>query len=400
MPSRILPERHRSVYTGGAASCRLATLFAANSDIELDKLGAAVQKALSDGAPLPVQLMAARGVIPGAKPHEIVIAISVLAGRPDEKLRETARTALAKLPPPILTGALSADLPGSVILQLASLYATNHEVTEQLLRMPRISGEALELMAAGADERAGELIATNEELMLKHPVVIEKLYMNKRVRMSTADRLIELCVRNNIELSIPAFKEAALAIKNELIPEPSPEPTFDDVLFKETQDAAAKLALGDDEDTHEVDDEGQEIVKPKVVPLYARMAEMTVSQKVRCATLGTAAERLLCVRDPNRLVAAAAAKSPLLKEPEAVQISASRAVSEEVLRLLAMNKDFVRNYQIKLNLVSNPRTPFTFAARLVPMLRESELKMLSKSKNVTGAISTAVRQQLAKKVNK
>jgi hypothetical protein len=375
-------------------------LFAANSDIELDKLGAAVQKVLSDGAPLPVQLMAARGVIPGAKPHEIVIAISVLAGRPDEKLRETARTALGKLPPPILTGALSADLPGSVILQLASLYASNHDVTEQLLRMPRISGEALELMAAGADERAGELIATNEELMLKHPLVIEKLYMNKRVRMSTADRLIELCVRNHIELSIPAFKEAALAIKNELIPEASPEPTFDDVLFKETQDAAAKLALGDDEDTHEVDDEGQEVVKSKVVPLYARMAEMTVSQKVRCATLGSAAERLLCVRDPNRLVAAAAAKSPLLKEPEAVQISASRAVSEDVLRLLAMNKDFVRNYQIKLNLVSNPRTPFTFASRLVPMLRESELKMLSKSKNVTGAISTAVRQQLAKKANK
>jgi len=371
-----------------------------NSDIELEKLGAPVQRVLSDGAPMPAQLMAAKGVIPGAKPHEIVIAISVLAGRADEKLQQSARATLAKLPPPILAGALAADLPGSVILSLASLYASNHEVTEQLLRMPRISGEALELMASGADERAGELIATNEELMLKHPVVIEKLYMNKRVRMSTADRLIELCVRNGIELSISAFKEAAMAIKNELIAEPSEEPTFDDILFKETQEAAAQLALGDDEDTHEVDEEGEERVKPKVVPLYARMAEMTVSQKIRCATLGSAAERLLCVRDPNRLVAAAAAKSPLLKEPEAVQISASRNVSEDVLRLVAMNKDFTRNYQIKLNLVSNPRTPFTFASRLVPMLRESELKMLAKSKNVTGAISTAVRNQLAKKTQK
>jgi hypothetical protein len=228
-------------------------------------------------------------------------------------------------------------------------------------------------------------------------VVIEKLYMNKRVRMSTADRLIELCVRNGIELSISAFKEAALAIKNELIAEPSEEPTYDDVLFRETQEAAEKIALGEDEDTHEVDDEGEEKVKPKVVPLYARLADMTVSQKIRCATLGSAAERLLCVRDSNRLVAAAAAKSPLLKEPEAVQISASRIVSEDVLRILAMNKDFTRNYQIKLNLVSNPRTPFSFAARMIPLLRESELKMLAKSKNVTGAISTAVRQQLAKK---
>jgi hypothetical protein len=372
-------------------------LAAVNPDIELDKLGPAAQKVLSDAAPLPAQMMAARGVIPGAKPHEIVIAISVLAGRDDEKLRETAKATLSKLPPPILTGALGADLPGSVISLLAVCYTNVHEVVEQLLRMPRIGGAALEHMADTADERTGELIATNEELMLKNPVVIEKLYMNKRVRMSTADRLIELCVRGGVELSIPAFKEAALAIKNELIPEPSEEPTFDDVLFRETQEAAAALALSDDEDTHEVDEEGEEKVKAKVVPLYARLAEMTVSQRIRCATLGSSAERLLCVRDSNRLVAAAAAKSPLLKEPEAVQISASRVVSEDVLRILSLNKEFTRNYQIKLNLVSNPRTPFTFAARMVPMLRESELKMLSKSKNVTGAISTAVRQQLAKK---
>jgi hypothetical protein len=368
-----------------------------HADIELDKLGPSVQKALSEGAPPAVQMMAAKGIIPGAKPHELVIAISVLAGSADEKVREAARTTLSKLPPPILNGALSADLPGSVILQLAGPCATEHEVIEKLLRMPRIGGDALELLAAGADERAGELIATNEELMLKHPAVIEKLYMNKRVRMSTADRLIELCVRNNVELSIPAFREAALAIKNELIPEPSEEPTFDDILFRETQEAAARIALGEDEDTHEVDDEGEERVKPKIIPLYARMAEMTVSQKIRCATLGSAAERLLCVRDSNRLVAAAAAKSPLLKEPEAVQISASRVVSEDVLRLIALNRDFTRNYQVKLNLVSNPRTPFTFSARLVPLLRESELKMLAKSKNVSSAISTAVRQQLSKK---
>jgi hypothetical protein len=363
------------------------------ADIELEKLGAPVQKVLSEGAPLPAQMMAARGIIPGAKPHEIVIAVAVLAGREDEKLREAARGTLAKLPPPILTGALSADLPGSVVLQLATLYGTNHEVVEKLLRMPRISGDALELLASGADEQAGELIATNEELL-------EKLYMNKRVRMSTADRLIELCVRNNVELKIAAFKEAAMAIKNELIPEPSAEPTFDDVLFAQAQQTADQLELGDDEDTHEIDDEGEEQVKEKAKPLYAQLADMTVSQKIRAATLGSAAVRLLCVRDSNRLVAAAAAKSPLLKEPEAVQISASRIVSEDVLRIVAMNKEFTRNYQIKLNLVSNPRTPFTFASRMVPMLREAELKMLAKSKNVTGSISTAVRQQLAKKTQK
>jgi hypothetical protein len=306
-----------------------------HADIELDKLGPSVQKALSEGAPPAMQLMAAKGVIPGAKPHEIVTAISVLSSHADEKIRDAARASLGKLPPPILNGALAADLPGSVIFALVGPLAGQHEVIEKLLRMPRIGRDALELMAAGADERAGELIATNEELMLKHPTVIEKLYMNKRVRMSTADRLIELCVRNNVELSIPAFKEAALAIKNELIPEPSEEPTYDDILFRETQEAAAQLALGDDEDTHEVDDEGEEKVKPKVIPLYARMAEMTVSQKIRCATLGSAAERLLCVRDSNRLVAAAAAKSPLESPAQRARSSADQREPRRLRRRAA-----------------------------------------------------------------
>jgi hypothetical protein len=139
---------------------------------ELEKLGPAAQKVLSPAAPLPARMMAARGVIPGARPHEILIVISALAGADDEKLREAALTALRKLPPPILNGALAADLPSSVTLRLATAFASDHDVIEKLLRMPRISGEALEMLAAAADERAGELIATNEELILRHPIVI------------------------------------------------------------------------------------------------------------------------------------------------------------------------------------------------------------------------------------
>ena len=47
---------------------------------------------------MPAQLMAAKGVIPGAKPHEIVIAISVLAGRDDEKGVRRARDSTSICP--------------------------------------------------------------------------------------------------------------------------------------------------------------------------------------------------------------------------------------------------------------------------------------------------------------
>jgi hypothetical protein len=341
--------------------------------------------------------MAAKGVLPGLKPGDIVTVVALLASHADAAVASSARSTLEKLPPPILAGALTADLPGSVIEKLVEARPGEPDIVLAVLRMPRVTTAALESMAARATEQVGEIIATNEELMLAHPTVIEKLYMNKAVRMSTADRLIELAVRNNIELAIPAFKEAAAAIMNELIPEPSPEPTFDDLHFKQVDQLAAQIAIDEGEDTHEVDEEGEEQPKKKVLPLHLEIANASVSEKIRRATLGTAAERLLLVRDSNRLVSAAAAKSPALKESEAVQISASRAVSDEVLRIIAMNRDLVRSYQVKINLVQNPRTPFTFASRLVPHLRDSDLRSLSRSKNVSAAVSQLVQQQIARK---
>jgi hypothetical protein len=225
--------------------------------------------------------------------------------------------------------------------------------------------------------------------------------MNKRVRMSTANRILELAVRNGLELSIPAFKEAALAIQSELVVEPTEELTFEDRLFKEAERIASQTRIDSAlEDTHEIDEEGKEKVREVIKPLYTVLAEMTIAQKIRTATLGTGAERLILVRDPNRLVACAAAQSPQMNENDAARISASRQVCDDVLRIIARNREFTRNYQVKLNLVTNPRTPLTFSARIVPLLRDSDLRSLAKSKNVPSAIQQAVRQQLSKKTRR
>ena len=384
-----MPEKARLVFPLGGEDQAL--------DVDLSLLPTPAQRALAPDAPLPLRTMAARGVLPGLKPGDIVTVVALLAAAPDPQIATTARTTLTNLPAPILAGALTADLPGIVTEQLADAQPKNPDVVLGLLGMRRTTPVALERLATSADERSGEIIATNEELMLKNPSVIEKLYMNKSVRMSTADRLIELAVRNGIELGIPAFREAAAAIKNELVAEPSEELTFDDILFKKAEEVAQTVVVSDEEDTHEVDEEGAEKLRTKFLPLHQQIASMTVTQKIRRAMLGTAADRLLLVRDPNRLVQAAAAKSPAMSENEAVRMTASRAISDEVLRIIAMNRDLVRSYQVKLNLVSNPHTPFSFAARLIPHLRDSDLRSLSKSKNVSGAVAQTVQQQLSRK---
>ena len=52
---------------------------------------------------------------------------------------------------------------------------------------------------------------------------------------------------------------------------------------------------------------------------------------------------------------------------------------------------------MKRNLVENSRTPVTIAQRLIPHLREADLRALSKSKNVSGAVQEAARRHLDRK---
>src|SRR4029079_17478716 len=93
-----------------------------------------------------------------------------------------------------------------------------------------------EHLARTGSEAATEIIATNEERLLQRPRIIELLYMHQQTRTSTADRLIELAVRHKLELTgIPAWREASLAIQNQLLAEPTPEPTPADIEIKQTQ---------------------------------------------------------------------------------------------------------------------------------------------------------------------
>jgi hypothetical protein len=371
--------------------------------VDVTKLSPPATRILDPKSPAPIRQMGAKGIAPGLKPADALTVIAVLAESEDTSLASLARATLDKLPVQLLTAGLTPDLHPGVVGVIAPRYASDVTIMERVLSLPQIAMATIAEVAAKASEAVAELIATNEERLLKYPAIIEKLYLNRATRMSTADRMIELAVRNKIELTgIPAFKEAAAAIAEELIPEPTAEPNFDDEQFIQTEKIAQSIQIDPtQEDTHIFDPEtGEEVAVEKVRPLYAQLAELSVSKKIRRAQVGNSAERMILVRDADRRVAVAAIKSPSIQEAEVVRISAGRSASEDVLRVIALNREWTRHHQIKLNLVSNPRCPFAFAAKLVPHLRDHELKSLARSKNVTGAIATAARQQLERKGQK
>lgn len=368
--------------------------------IDLTQLPLPAQKIAAPGAPAKLQEMAAKGIMPGVRPGDVVAVLVILSTSESEPVRTAAQKTLAHPHDQLVAGALGADLQAAAIDALAMASLEKRDVLEKLISMPRIHMDTVEEVARRGSEPVTELIATNEDRLLNHPRIIELLYLNKNTRMSTADRLIDLAARNSVVLhGIPAFKEAAQALQNELIPEPSEEPTPDDLLFQETSLLAESLATGAEEveDTHEEDEEGHEHLKEKYAPLYQRIGDMTMSQKIRRATLGTKDELMLLVRDHNKVVATAAIRSPKMQEPEVVLITRNRNIADEVLRIVGSTPEFLKSYSVKKNLVENPKTPVSVAMRLVQHLRENDLRNLTKSKNITGPVKDAARRHLEKR---
>jgi hypothetical protein len=202
--------------------------------------------------------------------------------------------------------------------------------------------------------------------------------------MSTADRLVDLAVRNNVELKgVPTFKAHAEALKHQLIAEPSENPLPSDTLFKEA------LAHDSDEIAIECDEEeGTEQVKERFKPLIMRLKDMTIAEKVRFSFVANAAARAFLVRDPILLVALAAVSSPQMTTREAAEVAKSREVNHEILRFIGRRRDWLKTDDVKRALVFNPKTPPGVALGFVKHLKLADLKVLARSKNVPSELRT------------
>lgn len=390
---KVNPHRGMRKALGCAYDPRALSLV-----IDIQRLPPPAQKILDPAGPPPLKAMAAKGVVPGLKPGDVlavVVALSLL----QDATAEQAQKTLATLPAPVLNGALSGDLQPAVLDALAPHYGSNPDYAEKILMHPAVAPETVARVAAVGPEAVCELIATNEERLLAHPEIIEKLYLNRHTRMSTSDRILELAVRNGLELAIPAFAQAKQAIQGELISEPTEEPTFDDVQVSEALTQADQLELSEGEDTHTVDpNTGEEVIVDKAKSLHGIWSELRPPQKIRMLLLENKKElRLLGVRDANPLVASTACSAPGVNEGEVERWAKLRNIAEEVLREIANNKEWTRHYGIKKALVMNPRTPFGQASRFVMHLYENDLKTLAKSREVPGAVQMAAKQQLQRK---
>jgi hypothetical protein len=122
------------------------------------------------------------------------------------------------------------------------------------------------------------------------------------------------------------------------------------------------------------------------------LASLSILQRMKLAMKGTKGQRAQLIRDSNKLVAAAVLSSPKLTESEVEAFAKMANVSEDVLRTIAMNRTWVKNYGVIAGLTRNPKTPPGISMQMVQRLNERDLKMLAIDRNVPEGVRLAARK--------
>lgn len=345
-------------------------------------------------------MMAARGMAP-LPPSVLVSVIYLTRFDADESLQAAATATFAKLPLPILDAALAAaDLHPAVLDALSETYGHRRDVVERIVKHGATHADTIVSIARRADEALCELIATNEQRLLANKAIIEALYLNENLRMSTADRLCELAARNGVELDLPGFADIAKSLENTLIPEAGQECPSDD-LFRQSIIESQTIAETDDGDLFVRDETGQaKTIKSEFEKVAKRIEDMTISEKIRLAMLGSAAQRRLLACSPIRSIAEAAIRSPRIQPDEVQKLAMLPEVHEEVLRHISRRGDWLKSSRTRFYLARNPKTPVNIAIAQLGHLTEFDLKALEKSRTVPMQVRNIARQLLEKRTQK
>ena len=125
-----------------------------------------------------------------------------------------------------------------------------------------------------------------------------------------------------------------------------------------------------------------------------RLARMGFSERLKAAVKGSREMRAMLIRDPNKMISAAVLSSPKLTEPEIESFSRMASLSDEVLRIIAGNRAWTKNYNIVLGLTRNPKTPLALALNFLGRLSGRDLAQVSVDRNVAEPLRIAARKKV------
>ena len=126
--------------------------------------------------------------------------------------------------------------------------------------------------------------------------------------------------------------------------------------------------------------------------LLLQLQTMNVSEKIKLALRGNREARMLLIRDSNKMIRRFVLQNPRVGDEEIIAISKNRSADDELLRAIGDSRDWTKNYQVRLSLVTNPKTPLVYSLRFLSGLIDRDVRMLAKSKNVSATVANAAKR--------
>ena len=390
-------------------------------NFEVNSTNSVVKAIVAGTAPLPAKLAAARGMLPLAQ-NDLLEVLVALAADADAELAGTARQTLSAQDDWVLKDAVqSSEIAPRVLDFFADYDNLPNEICEAIVQNPRTPDESIVKIARKTTNgELLELISFNQQLLIKTPAIIEAIIANS-YRTSEAERRAQETKREFFEKERGAQqiaselraqgKEAAA----EFIEAGDFAETLDavDLNFEDAILLAQHIEVPDSEvddswlslefieEMYEESAEEREAIINKIIgelkaeddsvsgeriSAINRVMKAGKKGRMKLAMTGDRELRNILIRDPNRVVAQAVIQNPKITEQEVEKIASMRTVPEDVLRLIAINRAWARNYMIMHKLALNPRTPIGSAFTILTRLQLRDLSAISKNRNVSDAV--------------
>ncbi|MGH9905514.1 MAG: hypothetical protein ACRD8U_08030 [Pyrinomonadaceae bacterium] len=378
----------------------------------------AVQAILDGTAPPQARLAAASGLLPlpQADLFEVLVALRESG---DPMIAEAASETLASQDPAEILSAAKDVVTSPAVLGYFATAPSTREVHEALIQNIKTPDRALTLLARSTNDGSLlELLALNQQRLVRAPEIIEAILANaarsaeieRRVRETKREffekergaRQIAEELRARGKTAAAEFFETAelTTATGELSLEDAwiiaqhievddadlddswlPSERYDELMTETAAEHTAAVQMIIEGERIEGGD-----IAPERLSLIRRIMFMNVRDRKKLGSKGDREARSILIRDPNKIVASAVIHNPRITDQEAENIAAMRTVSDEVLRLMALNRSWARSYPIIHNLVRNPRTPIPTVIGILPRIRTKDLLHLSQNRNVSEAV--------------